>query len=34
MRASAILIITALVILISASAHATHKSWVICPKQV
>ena len=33
MRASAILIITALVILVSASAHATHKSWVICPKQ-
>ncbi len=34
MRASAILIITTLVILVSAPAHATHKSWIICPKEV
>ena len=33
MRASAILIIITLVILVSAPAHATHKSWIICPKQ-
>ena len=33
MRASAILIIITLVILVSAPAHAAHKSWLICPKQ-
>ena len=34
MRAGAILIVTILVILVSAPAHATHKSWIICPKEV
>ena len=35
MRASAVLIIiTTVIILVSASAHATHKSWIVCPKEV